>query len=55
MPYETQKKAIRKYLDGKKRVYVWCTDEEKKIIEQKANAAGKSVNQYIKDAALDKE
>lgn len=50
----TEKKKVsnKKYMDSLKRISVWCTPEEKKIIEEKAKAAGKSVNQYIKDSIL---
>lgn len=49
---EKRKASNKKYMDQLARVVVWLKPEEKTIIEQKAAAAGKSVNQYIKDLAL---
>lgn len=52
MPTDAQKKANYKYQSNKSRIVIWCDPEEKKIIEQKAAAAGKSVNAFIKDTIL---
>lgn len=51
--YTEKKKASNKvYMDKLSRCTVWVTPEEKKIIEEKAKQAGKSVNQFLKDLAL---
>lgn len=51
--YTEKKKATNKaYMDKLARCVVWVTPEEKKIIEEKAKEAGKSINQYLKDLAL---
>ena len=56
MPYEgytEKRKASNKaYMDNLARVTLWMKPEEKKIIEEKAREAGKSVNQYIKEKVL---
>ncbi len=52
---EKRKASNKKYMDKLARCTIWITPEEKKIIEQKAAAAGKSVNQYLKDLALNPE
>ena len=56
MPYngytEARKKANEKYLAKQAEIKLRIKPEEKKIIEEKARAAGKSVNQYIKDSVL---
>lgn len=49
---EAKKNANKRYMDKLARVVIWCSPEEKKLIEQKAQEAGKSVNQYAKDAVL---
>lgn len=46
---ESRKAANRAYMDKQARVTIWMKPEEKKDIEERAKAAGKSVNQYIKD------
>ena len=51
--YTEKKKASNKrYLDKMARIPVIVTPEQKKIIEEKAANAGKSVNQFIKDSVL---
>ena len=51
--YTEKKKASNKaYMEKLARCVVWVTPEEKKIIEEKARQAGKSVNQFLKDLAL---
>ena len=49
---EKRKASNKKYMDKLSRTVIWTTPEEKKQIEAKAHAAGKSVNQYLKDLAL---
>lgn len=44
---EAKKRANEKYLSKLTRLYVWCTPEEKKAIEDKAKEAGQSVNKYV--------
>lgn len=50
---EKRKASNKKYLAKFAEIRIRILPEEKKIIEQKAAAAGKSVNQYLKDLALD--
>ena len=50
---DKKKESNKKYMDKLSRIVLWTTPEEKAIIESKAKAAGKSMNQYIKDLALD--
>lgn len=51
--YTEKRKASNKtYMDNLARVTLWMKPEEKKIIEEKAREAGKSVNQYIKEKVL---
>lgn len=53
MPYtEKKKESNKRYMDKLSRVTVWCTPEEKQIMEDRAKAAGKSLNQYIKDCTI---
>ena len=47
-----RKAANERYLAKFAEIRIRIKPEEKKIIEEKARAAGKSVNQYIKDAVL---
>lgn len=49
---EAQAKSAKKYLSQFSEIRIRTLPEEKRIIEQKAKQAGKSVNQYIKDLAL---
>lgn len=49
---ETQAKAYKKYMDKKAVVTVRMTKEEKEVLNQKAAAEGKSINQYILDKCL---
>lgn len=49
---EVEKKAYKKYMDKKVMVTVRMTEEERKILNQKAETEGKSVNQYILDKCL---
>ena len=51
---ESIKKANKKYMDKLERIYIWCTPEEKKIIEQRSRESGKSINSYCKDILLEK-
>lgn len=46
---ESRKSANKAYMDKQARVTIWMRPEEKQDIEERAKAAGKSVNQYIKD------
>ena len=47
-----QAASAKKYLSQFAEIRIRLQPEEKKIIEEKAAAAGKSVNQFIKDLAL---
>lgn len=49
---EAKKRANKRYLDKMARIPVIVKPEEKQEIERKAREAGKSVNQFIKDAVL---
>lgn len=49
---ETEKRAYKKYMDKKVMVTVRMTEEERKILNQKAAVEGKSTNQYILDKCL---
>jgi predicted HicB family RNase H-like nuclease len=49
---EAQKKSAEKYLKQFINVTFRVTPEEKHEIEKRAAAAGKSVNQFLKDKAL---
>ena len=53
MPYngytEARKRCNERYLAKLATVKLRVSPEEKKIIEEKAKAAGKSVNKFIKD------
>ena len=49
---EARKKANEKYLAKQAEIKLRIKPEEKKIIEEKAREAGKSVNQYIKEKVL---
>lgn len=49
---EKRKAANERYLAKFAEIRIRITPEEKKIIEDKAKEAGKSVNQYLKDLAL---
>ena len=49
---DARKKANEKYLKKFINLTFRITPEEKKIIEEKARKEGKSVNQYLKDLAL---
>ena len=49
---EKKKASNERYLAKFKEIRIRTTPEEKKIIEEKARAAGKSVNQFLKDLAL---
>ena len=46
---ESRKNANKAYMEKQARVTIWMKPEEKKDIEERAKAAGKSVNQYIKE------
>ena len=51
--YNDAKKASnKKYMDKLARVVLWVSPEEKKEIEERARADGKSVNQYVKEKVL---
>lgn len=50
---EAKKASNKRYMDKLQRVVLWTTPEEKKTIEEKAAAAGLSVNQYVKGRALE--
>lgn len=49
---EKKKESNKRYLDTRARVVLWLDPEEKAEIEERAKAAGKSVNQFLKDLAL---
>jgi uncharacterized protein (DUF1778 family) len=49
---EKKKESNKRYMDKLQRISLWLTPEEKQLIEDKAAAAGKSVNKYIKDLIL---
>lgn len=49
---ETKKKCNAAYMEKLSRVSIWCTPDEKEQLQNKAAAAGKSVNRFMLDAAL---
>lgn len=49
---EAQAQSAKKYLSKFSEIRIRTLPEEKKIIEEKAKVAGKSVNQFIKDSVL---
>lgn len=49
---EAQARSAKKYLSQFKEIRLRTTEEEKKIIEEKAKAENKSVNRYLIDLAL---
>lgn len=49
---KAQAASAKKYLSKFAEIRVRLQPEEKKIIEEKAAAVGKSVNQFIKDIVL---
>lgn len=49
---EARKRANEKYLSKLDKILLRITPEEKKEIERRATAEGKSVNQFLKDRAL---
>lgn len=49
---EIQKRAYKKYMNDRAVFTVRMTKEEKRILEEKAKAEGKSINQYILDKCL---
>lgn len=49
---EKKKASNERYLAKLAEIKLRVKPEEKKIIEEKAREAGKSVNQYIKDRVL---
>ena len=49
---EAKKECNKRYLAKFSTITLRVTAEERKEIEQKARAEGKSVNQYLKDKAL---
>ena len=49
---EKRKASNEKYLAKFEKITFRVTPEEKKIIEENARNAGKSVNQFLKDLAL---
>lgn len=49
---EARKRANEKYLAKLAEIKMRITPEEKKEIERRASAEGKSVNQFLKDKAL---
>lgn len=49
---EAQARSAKKYLSNFAEIRIRLKPEEKKIIEDKAKASGKSVNQFLKDLAL---
>lgn len=59
MPYEgyteKRKETNKRHMDKLKRVVIWCYPEEKARIEQKAQAAGMTVNAYCKEILLNQD
>ena len=49
---EKQAKRYKKYMENKVMVTIRMTEEERNILNKKADAEGKSVNQYILDKCL---
>lgn len=49
---EAQAKSAKKYLAQFAEIRIRLLPEEKKEIERRATAEGKSVNQFLKDKAL---
>lgn len=49
---EAQARSNKKYLAQFAEIRIRLYPEEKQEIEERAKAAGKSVNQYLKDLAL---
>ena len=49
---EAKKECNKRYLAKMSRIAFVVTPEEKKEIERRAQAEGKSVNQFLKDKAL---
>lgn len=49
---ESRKSCNKRYLDKFDKITFRVTPEEHREIEKRATAAGKSVNQYLKDRAL---
>ena len=49
---EARKESNKKYMEKQARVVLWMKPEEKQTLEDRAAAAGKSINQYIKDLVL---
>ena len=49
---EAQKRSAEKYLSKFAEIRIRITPDEKREIERRAAAAGKSVNQFLKDKAL---
>lgn len=49
---DARKRANEKYLSKLDKILLRITPEEKKEIERRATAEGKSVNQFLKDKAL---
>ena len=49
---DARKRANEKYLSKLDKILLRITPEEKKEIERRATAEGKSVNQFLKDRAL---
>lgn len=52
---DKKKKSNEKYLQKFANIKMRVLPEEKRIIEEKAKKAGKSVNRYIKDLALNSD
>ena len=52
---EKKKESNKKYMDKLARISIWLTPTEKEFIEIKAQSVGKSLNQYMKDLALETE
>ena len=50
---EAKKKANKKYLEKMARIAFVVKPSEKAEIERRAKAAGKSVNSYLRDLALE--
>ena len=51
---EARARAIKKYLDARATVSLRVSKEEKELIERAAASAGMSVNNYVRDAVLER-
>lgn len=49
---EKKKESNKRYMEKLTRCTIWLSPEEKQQIERKAAEQGKSVNQFLKEKAL---